>query len=145
MSAMFWTGSPAQSAGKPGEKTFFQFRKKCLAFSLLPCYYCQARYALLAQLDRASGYGPEGQEFESLRACQKTPERKFRGLLFLKIFLMRQWRGGCLKFSQNRRAAHGRPRRAAYDLPRGEDGTAQAVTDEEKAGGYGIRPYGCGD
>ena len=28
-------------------------------------------YALLAQLDRASGYGPEGQGFESLRACQK--------------------------------------------------------------------------
>ena len=25
----------------------------------------------LAQLDRASGYGPEGQGFESLTACQK--------------------------------------------------------------------------
>ena len=29
------------------------------------------RYARLAQLDRASGYGPEGQGFESLIACQK--------------------------------------------------------------------------
>ena len=28
------------------------------------------RYAPLAQLDRASGYGPEGQGFESLAACQ---------------------------------------------------------------------------
>ena len=27
------------------------------------------RYAPLAQLDRASGYGPEGQGFESLTAC----------------------------------------------------------------------------
>ena len=45
------------------------------------------------QLDRASGYGPEGQEFESLRACQKTPERKFRGLVFLKFFgaAMARW------------------------------------------------------
>ena len=30
--------------------------------------------APLAQLDRASGYGPEGQEFESLTACQKNTE-----------------------------------------------------------------------
>ena len=29
----------------------------------------QNRYAPLAQLDRASGYGPEGQGFESLTAC----------------------------------------------------------------------------
>ena len=29
------------------------------------------RHARLAQLDRASGYGPEGQGFESLIACQK--------------------------------------------------------------------------
>ena len=28
--------------------------------------------ALLAQLDRASGYGPEGRGFESLTACQKS-------------------------------------------------------------------------
>ena len=28
------------------------------------------RYAPLAQLDRVSGYGPEGQGFESLKACQ---------------------------------------------------------------------------
>ena len=29
------------------------------------------RYAPLAQLDRVSGYGPEGQGFESLAACQR--------------------------------------------------------------------------
>ena len=37
------------------------------------CYYTMALdvYALLAQLDRAFGYGPKGQEFESLTARQK--------------------------------------------------------------------------
>ena len=30
------------------------------------------RHAPLAQLDRASGYGPEGRGFESLTACQKS-------------------------------------------------------------------------
>ena len=34
------------------------------------------RYAPLAQLDRASGYGPEGQGFESLKACQKGPSHR---------------------------------------------------------------------
>ena len=35
----------------------------------------ESQFAPLAQLDRASGYGPEGQGFESLTACQlnKTP------------------------------------------------------------------------
>ena len=32
------------------------------------------RYAPLAQLDRASGYGPEGRGFESLRAYQKPAD-----------------------------------------------------------------------
>ena len=32
------------------------------------------RHAPLAQLDRASGYGPEGRGFESLRAYQKSSE-----------------------------------------------------------------------
>ena len=32
------------------------------------------RHAPLAQLDRASGYGPEGRGFESLTACQKGPK-----------------------------------------------------------------------
>ena len=30
-------------------------------------------FAPLAQLDRASGYGPEGQEFESLRVYLEAP------------------------------------------------------------------------
>ena len=30
-------------------------------------------FALIAQLDRASGYGPEGREFESSSARQKKP------------------------------------------------------------------------
>ncbi len=38
-------------------------------------YYIEVRqklkYAPLAQLDRASGYGPEGRGFESLTARQK--------------------------------------------------------------------------
>ena len=41
------------------------------------------RHAPLAQLDRASGYGPEGREFESLRAYQIPQSRKTLGdLLF---------------------------------------------------------------
>ena len=32
------------------------------------------RHAPLAQLDRASGYGPEGRGFESLTAYQKSPK-----------------------------------------------------------------------
>ena len=43
------------------------------------------RHAPLAQLDRASGYGPEGQEFESLTACQKPRYRKVSGLLFFAL------------------------------------------------------------
>ena len=35
--------------------------------------------APLAQLDRASGYGPEGQEFESLRVRHYMPLHKVRG------------------------------------------------------------------
>ena len=34
----------------------------------------KAQCAPLAQLDRASGYGPEGRGFESLTACQKARE-----------------------------------------------------------------------
>ena len=41
------------------------------------------RHAPLAQLDRASGYGPEGRGFESLTAYQKAPEIiDFRSFLF---------------------------------------------------------------
>ena len=36
-----------------------------------------ARHAPLAQLDRASDYGSEGQEFESLRAYQKSQTERF--------------------------------------------------------------------
>ena len=41
------------------------------------------RHAPLAQLDRASGYGPEGREFESLRAYQKNLEALLRGSFVL--------------------------------------------------------------
>ena len=37
------------------------------------------RYAPLAQLDRASGYGPEGRGFESLTAYQKLLKSKISG------------------------------------------------------------------
>ena len=40
------------------------------------------RHAPLAQLDRASGYGPEGREFESLTACQKTCIVRCRSFCF---------------------------------------------------------------
>ena len=36
-------------------------------------------FAPLAQLDRASGYGPEGQEFESLRVRHLMPLHTLRG------------------------------------------------------------------
>src|SRR5215472_10464090 len=42
----------------------------CYNFSTVP--YC----APVAQLDRASGYEPEGREFESLRAHHFSPENK---------------------------------------------------------------------
>ena len=40
------------------------------------------KYALIAQLDRASGYGPEGREFESSSARQRTPFHECGGVLF---------------------------------------------------------------
>ena len=44
-------------------------------------YICCLRgHAPLAQLDRASGYGPEGQEFESLAACQSEIIRTLSSL-----------------------------------------------------------------
>ena len=52
------------------------------------------RYAPLAQLDRASGYGPEGRGFESLTACQKAREiQGFHELfLFSSAFVFpRKW------------------------------------------------------
>ena len=39
-------------------------------------------FAPVAQLDRASGYGPEGREFESSPARQKYKLRLVRGLYF---------------------------------------------------------------
>ena len=74
---------------KPPRKIFSKILKKGLHF----CFPCgiitelSARqwYALLAQLDRASGYGPEGQGFESLRACQKPRSRKVSGFFLFQI------------------------------------------------------------
>ena len=39
--------------------------------------------ALIAQLDRASGYGPEGRVFESSSARQKIPFTKVGGIFYL--------------------------------------------------------------
>ena len=47
-------------------------------------YFGDNKNALLAQLDRAFGYGPKGQEFESLTARQKT-SRKACLFCFWKI------------------------------------------------------------
>ena len=57
-------------------KKGLQFIKSCAIITELSA---RQWYALLAQLDRASGYGPEGQGFESLRACQKPRNRKVSG------------------------------------------------------------------
>ena len=46
--------------------------KKTCIFEKGVLLYLGTKNALLAQLDRASGYGPEGQGFESLTACQKS-------------------------------------------------------------------------
>ena len=43
--------------------------KKTCIFEKGVLLYLGTKNALLAQLDRASGYGPEGQGFESLTAC----------------------------------------------------------------------------
>ena len=45
-------------------------------------YTIQILYAPLAQLDRASGYGPEGQEFESLRVYLEASVERLRLFLF---------------------------------------------------------------
>ena len=58
------------------EKLFLIFQKKGLLFpSGCAILNERHRYAPLAQLDRVSGYGPEGQGFESLTACQKQSDR----------------------------------------------------------------------
>ena len=49
-------------------------------------YTIQFPYAPLAQLDRASGYGPEGQEFESLRVYLEAPVQKWRTFLVFRRF-----------------------------------------------------------
>ena len=54
-------------------KKIGNFEKSLLLF-VLNCAIIiklSMRHAPLAQLDRASGYGPEGRGFESLTACQK--------------------------------------------------------------------------
>ncbi len=60
------------SAGKKFEimrKFLLHFVEQCDIITKL-----SLRHAPLAQLDRASGYGPEGRGFESLTACQKDPK-----------------------------------------------------------------------
>ena len=59
-----------------------QFYQSCA--NMFKLSMIQNRYAPLAQLDRASGYGPEGQGFESLTACQKGPSHS--GWPFLAHF-----------------------------------------------------------
>ncbi len=51
----------------------------------------RAHCAPLAQLDRVSGYGPEGQGFESLTAYQrKSPETAMVSGLFLSRLLVKE-------------------------------------------------------
>ena len=54
--------------------------------------YRKALYAPLAQLDRASGYGPEGRGFESLRAYQiHGNSLNFRGFVFVFTTFSGSW------------------------------------------------------
>ena len=68
-----------------------------LDFSRLLFYnnLCSNEYALLAQLDRAFGYGPKGQEFESLTARQKK-EGPPKRVVFSFILLVRE--NSCKEF-----------------------------------------------
>ena len=74
------------------------FLKKLLHFrfgyAIINKLFGARQYAPLAQLDRASGYGPEGRGFESLTACQKAREiQGFHELfLFSSAFVFpRKW------------------------------------------------------
>ena len=61
------------------------------------CYYISCTNALIAQLDRASGYGPEGREFESSSARQE--EFICKGRFF--FFLLRRFEKNGLSFRTN--------------------------------------------
>ena len=80
---------------KVPSKIFWKILKKCLHFpkscGIITKLSARQWYALLAQLDRASGYGPEGQGFESLGACQKPRNRKVSGFFLFhpNIFLVK--------------------------------------------------------
>ena len=52
------------------------------------------RHAPLAQLDRASDYGSEGQEFESLRAYQKNQTERFGSFVFPEDAADHRWSAG---------------------------------------------------
>ena len=68
-----------------------QKAKIMLDFLNVMCYYAMALnvHALLAQLDRAFGYGPKGQEFESLTARHKRKDLPNRVGLFLLFHINR--------------------------------------------------------
>ena len=63
------------------------FLKKLLHFrfgyAIINKLFGARQYAPLAQLDRASGYGPEGRGFESLTAYQAAANDFVRGGLFV--------------------------------------------------------------
>ena len=62
-------GKGVRGGRKKLVKKHLPFRRNCANIIKLSN---ESENALLAQLDRASGYGPEGQGFESLTACQKA-------------------------------------------------------------------------
>ena len=74
-------------------KNFQKIEKKtCILKNTVVLYQrCPGgqRNAPLAQLDKASGYGPEGQEFESLTACQNPEVERLRDFCISKKFVLK--------------------------------------------------------
>ena len=73
------------------QKIFFEIYQKDLTkskkYGIILCVRKNVIYALVAQLDRVTGYEPVGQGFESLRA-RKLRIRKYAKLLFLSEFCL---------------------------------------------------------
>ena len=103
--------SPTQNFHGKAKKDL-HFKKKCVNMNKL---FGETGYAPLAQLDRASGYGPEGRGFESLRAYQSHGNStNFRGFVLISALFraVRFWTIGLTQAATHTRARSGNYRRA---------------------------------
>src|ERR1700722_2930850 len=71
---------PAARSRSVGGRAFSGKRNFAIIGLISTGNFLPSKFAPLAQLDRASGYEPEGREFESLRA-----HHSFHSLLFLVL------------------------------------------------------------